>query len=694
LEVLLTPERGFCLGVKKAVELAQRVASEVRGSGRGVWTLGPLIHNRRVVQALEALGVRIARSVEEIPPGDVLVLPSHGARPEVVAAAEARGLRVEDATCPLVRKVQAAAKSLLADGYQIVVVGQPQHVEVAAVVAWADGRAFVVEDAEQAGALPLGGRVAVVSQTTQRPERVAAVVDTLRGRGAEVRVEPTLCHVTSERQRETRELASKIDVLLVVGGRESANTQKLAEVGREMGRRVHHIEAAHEVEPSWFGKDDRVGIAAGTSTPDWITEEVVVRMKDIEPDITAKQEEGEAQAPEAGQPEAPAPAGDGGLGARVTGTVVKVGDSDALIDIGAKSEAVLPLSEMSRRRVAGPAEAIKLGDTIEAVVIRIDDEGRPVPSRKRVEEEDAWSALEAAHASNATIEAPVTAQVKGGLVADVGTRGFIPASQVGLEFIQDLASYVGRTLQVKVLEIDRGERRVILSEKKVLEQERGQAKTGLLDGVREGETRTGEVRRVTDYGAFVDIGGVDGLVHVSEMSWKRVADPREVVKEGDKVEVRVLKVDHERGRISLGMKQVKGDPWANVAEQFPVGTVTKGRAVSVADFGVFVELAEGIEGLVHVSQLSDKRIGKPSEVVRVGDELRVKVLKVSAAERRISLSAREGEEEMDRREIKKFLKDANETAAVTIGDLVGDVFKGTDLGDEKDAKPEKRRKKK
>jgi small subunit ribosomal protein S1 len=693
LEVLLTPERGFCLGVKKAVELAERVAGEVRGSGRGVWTLGPLIHNRRVIQALEALGVRIVRNVEEILPGDVLVLPSHGTRPDVVAAATARGLRVEDATCPLVRKVQAAAKALLADGYQVVVVGQPHHVEVVAVVGWAGGRAVVVEDAEQAASLPLAGRVAVVSQTTQRPEKVAAVVDTLRGRGAEVRVEPTLCHVTSERQRKTRELVSKIDVLLVVGGRESANTQKLAEVGREMGRRVYHIEAAHEVEPSWFGKDDRVGIAAGTSTPDWITEEVVVRMKDIEPDITAKQEEIEAKAPDAGQPEAPAAAADGEPGARVTGTVVKVGDSDALIDIGAKSEAILPLSEMSRRRLAGPDEAVKVGETVEAVVIRVDDEGRPVLSRKRVEEDNAWLALEAAHASNATIEAPVTALVKGGLVADVGTRGFIPASQVGLEFIQDLAPYVGKTLQVKVLEIDRGERRVILSEKKVLEQERGQAKTGLLDGVHEGETRTGEVRRVTDYGAFVDIGGVDGLVHVSEMSWKRVADPREVVKEGDKVEVRVLKVDHERGRISLGMKQVKGDPWASVVEQFPVGTVIKGRAVSVADFGVFVELAEGIEGLVHVSQLSDKRISKPSDVVRVGDELRVKVLKVSPAERRISLSAREGEEEMDRRDIKKFLKSANETAAVTIGDLVGDVFKGTDLGDEKDAKPKKRRKK-
>lgn len=701
MEVLLTPEHGFCLGVKKAVELAQKVAKEAKGSGKGVWTLGPLIHNRRVVRALETLGVRAAGSLADVPAGDILVLPSHGAKPDFIAEAQARGIRVEDATCPLVRKVQVATRSLRQEGYEVVVVGDPRHTEVAGVVGWAGGDVHVVEGVDEAKALPPMDRVAVVSQTTQRPEKVEEVVRTLKARGGEVRVEPTLCHVTSERQKQTRELAGKVDVLLVVGGRESANTRKLAEVGREMGRRVYHIEAAQEVEPSWFRAGDKVGITAGTSTADWITEEVVARMKDIEPNVEARENQGEAASPGASPGKEPEPAvaeqqnpspdlAGFEPGSRVTGTVVKVGDTEVLVDIGYKSEAVLPVSEMSRRRVANPAELFKEGDVVEAIIIRHDDEGHPVLSRKRTEEEKAWKILEEAHEKNLTIEAPVTAQVKGGLVADVGTRGFIPASQVGLEFIRDLAPYVGKTLRVKVIEVDRGERRVILSEKKVLEEEQARKRDELLASLQEGETRTGEVKRVTDYGAFVDVGGIDGLLHVSEMSWKRISDPREVVKEGDKIEVKILKVDRERGRVSLGLKQVKGDPWAKVATELPVGTVTKGRVVSVADFGVFVELAEGVEGLVHISQLSDKRVGHPSEVVRVGDELKVKVLKVNPKERRISLTAREESGEMDQREIKKFLKTNNESAAVTIGDLVGDVFKGAGLGDKKDDQADKR----
>lgn len=719
MEVLVAPEYGFCTGVRKAVELAQEVAKAAQGSGRGVWTLGPLIHNRRVVRALEAIGVKAATSLDDVPPGDTLILPSHGAGPAFAALAQAKAVHLEDATCPLVRKVQATAQSLSEEGYRVVVVGEPRHTEVAAVVEWAGGDTVVVESPEEAAALPPGDRLAVVSQTTQRPELVQAVVEALGQRGDEVRVEPTLCHVTSERQRQTRELAGKVNVLLVVGGKESANTRKLAEVGREMRRHVYHIEAAHEVEPSWFRRGDKVGITAGTSTPDWITEEVVARMKEIEPDAQAKaQQQGEAAPPEAsseqaagdtagapaaatgdtnGAPDVVAagtPAMDLQPGTRVTGTVVKLQDKDALIDIGYKTEGVLPAAEISRRRVVKPADVLKEGEVIEVSVIRVDEEGHPILSRRKVEEEKAWDMLEEARASNLTIEAPVTAQVKGGLVADVGTRGFIPASQVGLEFIQDLTPYVGKALQVKVIEVDRAERRVILSEKKVLEGERQEGRRQLLDTVKEGEVRTGEVKRVADYGAFVDIGGVDGLLHVSEMSWKRVADPRDIVKEGDKIEVKVLKIDLERGRVSLGLKQVKGDPWVKVAEQFQVGAVLKGKVVSVADFGAFVELAEGIEGLVHVSQLSDKRVARAQDVVRVGDELRVKVLKVNPQERRISLSAREGEEEMDRRDIKKFLKSANESAGVTIGDLVGDVFKASDLGDTKDAKPKSRSHKK
>lgn len=694
MEVLLARDRGFCIGVKKAVELAQQVAREAKESGRGVWTLGPLIHNRRVVHALESLGVRTARSLSDVPPGDTLVLPSHGARPELIASAKEKGVAVRDATCPLVRKVQQAARSLREKGYEVVLVGQPAHTEVASVVGWAGGDVRVVENAAQARDLPPLDKVAVISQTTQRPEKVAEVVEALKARGDEVLVEPTLCHVTRDRQGETRRLSRGIDVLLVVGGRESANTQKLAEIGREMGRRVYHIEAAHEVDPAWFHPGDRVGITAGTSTPDWITEEVVARMKDIEPRVEAGKEPGVAAPPDA-SPEKPAEPDSGQMqaaaaapaavekGARVTGTVVKVSETEALVDVGYKTEGVLPLGEAAKRRAAAAGETLKEGDTVAAVVTRIDEEGHPILSRRRLENEQAWKNLEETHVENRTIEVRVTAVVKGGLVADVGTRGFIPASQVGLQFIKDLSPFVGQTMKVKVVEIDRRDRRVILSAKKVLEEERGLARATLLESVQEGEVRTGEVKRVTDFGAFVDIGGVDGLLHVSEMSWKRGANPREIVKEGDQVEVRILKVDKERGRISLGLKRVEEDPWSKIAAQFPPGTVTEGRVVSVADFGAFVELAEGVEGLVHVSQLADKRVGHPSEVVKVGDKLRVKVLKVSPDERRISLSAREAQEEMDKRQIKKFLKAANESPVVTIGDMVGDVLINADLGGKK-----------
>lgn len=702
MEVELTREHGFCTGVKKAVELAQETAREASRSGREVYTLGPLIHNRRVVRALEAIGIRRASSLADVPSGSALVLPSHGCRPDILAEAEARGIETRDATCPLVKRVQKAAKELLGEGYRVILVGQRAHTEVAGVVAWAGGEVAVVEGRAEAAALPRAEKTAVIAQTTQRPEKVEEVVEALREQGGEVRLVDTLCQATTSRQDDTRALAGRVDVLLVVGGRESANTQRLVEIGRELGRRVYHIEAAHEVDPSWFTRETKVGVTAGTSTPDWITEEVVARMKDFEPNAQVNGEQGDAAPPEtspdqAKREEAPAganeaamttgaqpkAAGDFEKGTRVKGTVVKVGAEEILVDIGYKSEAVMPASEMSRKRVENPAELFKEGDIIEATVVKLDDEGHPILSRKRVEEEEAWSRLEQAFGSGETIEAPVTAQVKGGLVVDVGVRGFVPASQVGLRFIQDLAPYVGQTLKLKVIEVDRGERKAILSEKKVLEEERARAKAESLDTIAEGEVREGVVRRVTDYGAFVDIGGVDGLLHVSEMSWKRVTSPRDVVKEGDKITVKVLRVDKERGRISLGLKQTQPDPWIKTAADFPVGTVTKGKVVSVADFGAFVELADGVEGLVHVSQLSDKRVAKPSDVVRVGDELRVKVLKVNPQERRISLSAREGEEEMDRRELKKFMKTASESPAVTIGELVGDVLKGSDLGAKK-----------
>jgi len=701
LEVLVAREYGFCIGVKKAVELAQKVAEEAGESGRSVWTLGPLIHNRRVVNDLARRGIRTASGLADVPPGDILILPSHGAPPELLAEARAKGVSVRDATCPLVRKVQDAARSLCREGYTVIVVGDPSHTEVRSVVGWASGPVHVVESPEEVGDLTLEGKVAVVSQTTQRPETVRRVVERLREMAMDVRVEPTLCHVTSRRQEEMRELAQKVDVLVVVGGRQSANTKKLVDIGRESGKPVYHVESAQDIDPSWFNKGDTVGVAAGTSTPDWVTEEVVARMEEINENTEAQDKEGKAASPGAGPEEAAEPGAEPAqeaqvipplpkAGDTVTGTVVKVSPEEILVDIGYKTEGILPPSELGRRFVSDPSEVVKEGEVIDALIVRIDDEGRPVLSRRRVAEEQAWRRLEEAHREGLTIEAPVTSKVKGGLVADVGTRGFIPASQVGLEYIEDLSGYVGKTLKVKVIEVDRGDRRVILSEKKALEEERERQRQAVLESLEEGEIREGEVKRVTDYGAFVDIGGIDGLLHVSEMSWKRVNDPREVVKEGDRIQVCVLKVDREKERVSLGLKQVGPDPWAEAVKQFPVGSIVEGRVVSVVDFGAFVELTEGVEGLVHISQLAPRRVAHPSEVVEVGDRVRVKVLKVNPKERRISLSIREAEQEMDRRQIKKFLKEARKDSVVTIGDVVGDLLQGANLGGpEKDGEPDK-----
>jgi len=689
------------------------VAEEAEAAGRKVYTLGPLIHNPRVAERLRSLGILTAKDLSEVPDKAILILPSHGAAPELTREAEARGIEIQDATCPLVRKVQIAAKALRAEGYSVVLVGQKSHTEVKAVVAWAGGDVYVVENEEETRALPALERVAVVSQTTQRPEQVSRVVEALKERCGEVRVEPTLCHVTSQRQAEARRLARQVDVMVVVGGRQSANTRKLAEIAREMGRPVYHVEAADEVDASWFCPTDRVGVTAGTSTPDWITEEVVARMEEMNPNTNARVEEEEeknaspsATSPEVGTPSAaqgdPSPEGEAASpgaqdlapiaverGARVTGTVVQVGPDEVLVDIGYKTEGVIRRGDYSRRPPETLEGVVKEGDTLEAIIVKVDDEGRPVLSRKPVEEDEAWAKLQVALEEGSTIEAPITAKVKGGLVADVGTRGFIPASQVGLEYIEDLGAYVGKTLKVKVIELDRDDNRVILSEKRYLEEEREEKRRELLESLREGEIREGEVKRVTDYGAFVDIGGIDGLLHVSEMSWKRVADPREVVKEGDKIEVAVLKVDHARGRISLGLRQVGPDPWEEVAKKYPVGSIVDGTVVSIADFGAFVQLEEGVEGLVHVSQLADRRVAHPSDVVKVGDKLRVKVLKVNPSERRISLSARGAEEELDRRQVRKYLKTSREDGVVTIGDMVGDLLQGANLGESADAEEEK-----
>jgi len=327
----------------------------------------------------------------------------------------------------------------------------------------------------------------------------------------------------------------------------------------------------------------------------------------------------------------------------VKGTVVMLSEDHALVDVGYKSEGYLPVDELSYRPIGRPSDVLKVGDEIEVMVLRNDgEEGVLRLSKRRADERHAYEALEAKKEAGEIIEAPVVEAVKGGLVVDVGTRGFIPASQVERGFVEDLAPYVGQTLRLKIIEVDGRKRRVILSRRKVLDEERQVAKQEIWNQISEGEIRPGRVKSLTDFGAFIDLGGVDGLLHVSELSWGRVQHPSQVLQEGQEIQVKVLRLDRERGRISLGLKQVLQNPWEDIDKTYPEGSIVIGKVVRLATFGAFVELAPGIDGLIHVSQLSDEHVTRPSEVVQVGDEVRVKVLRVDPDQRRVSLSLREG----------------------------------------------------
>lgn len=331
----------------------------------------------------------------------------------------------------------------------------------------------------------------------------------------------------------------------------------------------------------------------------------------------------------------------------VTGRVVRVESDSVMVDVGYKSEGIIPLNELSHRRMESPENVVRVGDEIRVMVLGIDShEGGLRLSKRRADEAGAWDTVKKQHEAAETVEATVVEAVKGGLVVDLGLRAFLPASQVERGYVNDLQKYVGKTIRVKVIEMDRQKNRVILSRRQVLEDDRERSKTDFWGNVEEGQVRDGVVKSLTDFGAFIDLGGVDGLLHVSEMSYGRIKHPNQMLKEGEPVQVKVLRLDREKGKVSLGLKQVMPDPWTVAAEKYPEGAVVSGTVARLATFGAFVELEPGVDGLIHISQLADRRVAKPDEVVQVGQVVKVKVTQVKPEERRISLSLREVEPEV------------------------------------------------
>ena len=624
MDFQIAPHAGFCFGVKMAIKKGEEL---VRAGHVPLATLGPLIHNPQEVKRLEGMGIYARDSFEEIQERTVMIR-THGVAPSIYEEARSRGLELYDCTCPFVSKVQKLAHEHSQNGYLVLILGNRHHPEVEGILGWAGENGVAFQQIDELNMLSLSGRkVCLVSQTTENLERFEQAVKALEQYGIEdLKVFNTICSATRERQNAALELAGTVDFMLVIGGSNSANTQKLANICRQNGCRTEHIESAEEIDTHWFDGVENVGITAGASTPDWIIREVTLKMEEM------TMEQGL---------ESYGILGEVGRNDIVTGTVVKIDNDEVLVDIGGKSEGIISARELSFTKNVNPEDVVKIGDEIRVMVIKEDKEGNILLSKKRVDQVEAMEKLEEIYNEGKTIEAPVVDVVKGGVIVDIGTRGFVPASRLDVKFIEDIASFVGQTLEFKIIKFEPEARKIVLDRRAILEEAEKARKEAFWAEIAEGQTRKGTVRRLAQFGAFIDLGGVDGLLHVSEMGWGRVKNPGDVVKVGQEVEVYVLAADKEAGKISLGLKQLTVNPWDAAAETFAAGNVVSGKVVRIVPFGAFVQLADGVDGLVHISQISWDRVEKVEDALQVGQEVSAKVLELDLENKKVSLSIKQ-----------------------------------------------------
>lgn len=681
MKIIRAEKAGFCFGVKRAMDLAERaIISDSAAS------LGPLIHNQQVVDYLKRKGIEVTNSLEELKPGQQLVIRSHGVPPNIYSEAEKKGIKIVDATCPYVQKAQGLAAKSSQESH-IIVIGDKNHPEVIGLLGWAGENSQAIETIDEARSLPYYPSIAVLAQTTLPMNIFTDITEELRAHTDRLLVHNTICRATEERQAAAYELSEKVDVMIVVGGRTSSNTRKLRDICYQKTE-TYLIETVDELQEIWFKNAKSVGLTAGASTPDWIIEEVYTKMTEI---LEKKDEDQSIADPTVEKQEKEVAVTDGNNeenfmsnlekelpriygGAIVKGTVVKISDDEVFVDISWKSEGIIPIEELSSTKVTDINDVVKVGDTVTVMVTRAEsNEGYTMLSRRRAGEIEARERLADLAETKEEIQAKATEVVKGGLLVDLGMRGFIPASQVDVGYVDDLNKYVGQTLRLRIIEFDASKRKLVLSQKAILAEEQKDTREKLLETLKEGDIIKGTVRRLATFGAFVDIGGVDGLLHVSDMAFSRINHPSEIVNVGDQVDVQVLNIDREKAKISLGLKQLRTNPWTSISEKYPEGSIVQGKVVRIAPFGAFVTLEDGVDALIHISQLADHRVNRVEDIVKVGDEVSAKVIECKPEEKRISLSIRETLADSQKTVEQEALENQQEELEVTIGDAVGDI---------------------
>ncbi|MDO4976369.1 MAG: bifunctional 4-hydroxy-3-methylbut-2-enyl diphosphate reductase/30S ribosomal protein S1 [Eubacteriales bacterium] len=622
MEINIAKSAGFCFGVRRAVERVYEEAVH-----KDVYTYGPIIHNEEVVADLERQGVHVIDDSSEFSKLEkgTIIIRSHGVPRKIYQEIEQAGLGLVDATCPFVRKIHKIVDKESKEGRVVVIIGNNHHPEVEGIMGWCNTPPIVVENREQAEFMNLaeGTAVSIVSQTTFNYNKFHYLVEIISKKGYDINVFNTICNATEERQTEARTLAQESDAMIVIGGKHSSNTQKLFEISKKECSNTFYIQTVHDLNMENFRNTRKVGITAGASTPNNIIKEVHESMAEMSFDQMLEESFKTIR-----------------NGEVVTGTIIDVKEDEIILNIGYKADGIISRQEYSNDQNLDLTTVANVGDEMEAKVLKVNDgEGQVLLTYKRLKAEKGNKRLEEAFNNKEVLTATVAKVLDGGLSVVVEeTRVFIPASLVSDTYEKNLKKYDGQEIEFVITEFNPRKRRIIGDRKQLLIADKKAKQEALFAKIEAGMTVEGTVKNVTDFGAFIDLGGADGLLHISEMSWGRVENPKKVFTVGETMNVLIKDIQGEK--IALSLKFPESNPWLNAEEKYAVGNVVEGKVARMTDFGAFVELEPGVDALLHVSQIAKEHIEKPADVLKVGQEITAKVVDFKKEDRKISLSVK------------------------------------------------------
>ena len=639
MKVTVAETAGFCFGVDRAVNLVYRMLEE----GRRVCTIGPIIHNPQVIEDLQAKGVRIIESADCADDGYEVVIRAHGVSKDVIERLEDLSVGYTDATCPYVLKIHKLVKKHSSENNVVLIAGDETHPEVCGFRSYCRGESFVFRNEKELTDLLEKNshlenkEIIFVSQTTfsvKEWKKCAEIIQKVCTNSISF---DTICRATQNRQEEANRLSQNVDCMIVIGGRFSSNTVKLYNVCSE-NCKTHLIERVEELNGIDFTGCEKIGITAGASTPARIIKEVEVIMTENfnEQKITKETQDQELFLAAVDSID------DTSDNPNVVGIVVGIAPNEIQVDIGRKYAGFIPVEEYSNDPTADPSKELKIGDELNLIIMKTNDnEGTMKLSKRLYDRRASWKNIVAAKENDEVLEAVVSEVVRGGVIVyPLGARVFIPASLTGLGKDEDLNQLLKQTVKFRLIDLDEQKKRVVGSVRAVLREERKAATEAFWADIAEGQEFTGTVKSLTNYGAFVDLGGVDGMVHISELSWKRIKHPSEIVNVGDTVKVYIKALDTEKRKISLGYKRVEDNPWEIFKRDYEVGSVVDATVVGLTTFGAFARIIDGVEGLIHISQIANRHIASPKEVLSIGDVVTVKITDVDYDKHRISLSIR------------------------------------------------------